>query len=57
MNRRELISNSSKAGKQKSNKLLFFLNGQEIGDFFNFQERTHEMIVFQSLDFVEFDRD
>ena len=44
---------SAEAGEEERNKLSLFLSGKNIGGFFNFQERTHENIVFQSLDFVE----
>ena len=51
----EIIFNTAKAGKEESNELHLLLGGKNIGSFFNFQERTHASIVFQSLDFVEFD--
>lgn len=55
--RRQFTSITAKAGKEEGNKLFLFLNGKNIGSFFNFQERTHANSVFQSLDFVEFDRE
>lgn len=44
--RRKLVSTTAKADKEESYTFFLFLNGKNIGSFFNFQERTYSNIVF-----------
>jgi len=53
--RREFVSSAAKAGKQKSNKFLLLLYWENIGGFFYLQERTHDEMIFPTLEFVESD--
>ena len=51
----EFIINTAKAREKESNQFLLLLDGKNIGSFFNFQERTHQMSILSKPAFVESD--